>query len=106
MRDYGVTYKSVPLMCNSSSVICLSQNPVFYGRAKHIKVRYRFLRDHVEKGDIVMTYIDTERQLTNIFTKPLDASRFTSLRGELDDWNVEHMLKLDNSITCSYSPLV
>jgi hypothetical protein len=83
MRHYGVTYKSVPLMCDNSSTICLAQNPVFHGRAKHIKVRHRFLRDHVEKGDIVMKYIDTEMQLADIFTKPLDATRSTSLRGEL-----------------------
>jgi hypothetical protein len=61
MRDYGVTYKSVPLMCDSSSAICLSQNPVFHERAKRIKVRHHFLRDHIEKGDIEMKYIDTER---------------------------------------------
>jgi hypothetical protein len=52
MRDYRVTYMCVPLMCDNS---------VFHGRAKHIKVRHHFLRDHVEKGDIVMKYIDTER---------------------------------------------
>jgi hypothetical protein len=82
MRDYEVIYKSVPLMSDSSSAICLAQNPVFHGRAKHIKVRYHFLRDHVEKGDILMKYIDTERQQANIFTKSLDATRFASLRGE------------------------
>jgi hypothetical protein len=41
------------------------------------------LRDHVEKGDIEMRYIDTERQLADIFTKPLDASRFTNLGEKL-----------------------
>jgi hypothetical protein len=41
------------------------------------------LRDHVEKGDIEMRYIDTERQLANIFTKPLDASRFAALREKI-----------------------
>jgi hypothetical protein len=61
MRDYGETYKSVLLMCDSSSAICLAQNPVFHGRAKHIKVRHHFLRDHVEKGYIEMKYIDIER---------------------------------------------
>jgi hypothetical protein len=81
MSDYGETYKSVPLMCDSSSAICLAQNPVFHGRAKHIKVRHHFLRDHVEKGDIEMKYINTERQLTDIFTKPIDATHFASLRG-------------------------
>jgi hypothetical protein len=83
MRDYGVTYKSVPLMCDNSDAICLAQNIVFHGRAKHIKVRYHFLRDHVEKGVIVMKYINTERQLADIFTKPLDVTHFASLRGEL-----------------------
>jgi hypothetical protein len=60
MRDYGVTYKNVPHMCDSSSAICLAQNPVFRWREKHIKVRHHFLRDHVEKGDIEMRYIETE----------------------------------------------
>jgi hypothetical protein len=81
MRDYGVNYKSVPLICDSSSAICLAQNPVFHGRAKHIKVRYHFLRDHVEKGDIVIKYIDTERQMADIFTKSLDTTHFASLCG-------------------------
>jgi hypothetical protein len=82
MRDYGVAYKSVPLMCDSSSAICLVDNPIFHGRAKHIKVRHHFLRYHVEKGDIEIKFIDTERQLTDIFTKLLDSSRFASLQGE------------------------
>jgi hypothetical protein len=81
MRDYGETYKSVPLMCDSSSDIYLAQNSVFHGRVKHIKVRHHFLRDHVEKGDIEMRYIDTERQLTDIFIKSLDVTYFASLWG-------------------------
>jgi hypothetical protein len=81
MRDYGETYKSIPLMCDSSSAICLAQNPVFHGRAKHIKVRHHFLRDHVEKGDVEMKYIDIERLLADIFTKPLDVTHFASLQG-------------------------
>jgi hypothetical protein len=83
MRDYGVTYKSVPLMSDSYSAICLAHNPVFHGRAKHIKVRHWFLRNHVEKGDIEMKFIDIESQLADIFTEPLDSSHFAYLRGEL-----------------------
>jgi hypothetical protein len=48
-----------------------------------LKVRHHFLRDHVEKRDIEMRYIDTERQLVDIFTKPLNASRFAALRGKI-----------------------
>jgi hypothetical protein len=81
MRDYGVTYKSVPLMCDSSSAIYLAHNPVFRGRAKHIKVRHHFLRGYVEKGDIEIKFFDTERQLADILTKPYDSSHFACLWG-------------------------
>jgi hypothetical protein len=83
MREYIVTYKRVPLMCDSSSAICLAKNPVFYRGVKHIKVRHHFLRDHVEKGDIEMKYIEMERQLADILTKSLDVTHFASLRWEL-----------------------
>jgi hypothetical protein len=83
MRDYEVTYKSVPLMCDSSTAICLTHNPVSHGKVKHIKVRHHFLRDHVEKGEIEIKFIDTERQLVNIFIKPPNSSHFASLWGEL-----------------------
>jgi hypothetical protein len=49
---------------------------------KHIKLRH-FLREHVEKGDIEMRYNETEIQLIDIFTKPLDATHFASLGGGL-----------------------
>jgi hypothetical protein len=72
---------SIPLMCDSFSVICLAQNLVFHGRVKHIKVRHHFLRDHVENGDIEIKCIDIERQLVDILSKPLDATHFASLQG-------------------------
>jgi hypothetical protein len=50
-------------------------------RMGYLERRQHFLRDHVEKEDIEMRYIATERQLADIFNKPLDASRFAALRG-------------------------
>jgi hypothetical protein len=50
---------------------------------KYLKVRQHLLRDHVEKRDIEMRYNDTERQLADILTKPLDASHFAALRREI-----------------------
>jgi hypothetical protein len=48
---------------------------------RHLERRHHILRDLVEKGDIEMRYIDTKRQLADIFTIPLDASRFAALQG-------------------------
>jgi hypothetical protein len=67
-------------MCDNTNAISIVKNTVFHKRMRHLERRHHFLRDHVEKGDIEMRYIDIERQLAGIFTKPLDSSRFVDLR--------------------------
>jgi hypothetical protein len=79
MRDFGVRFERVSLMCDNTSVISVAKNPIFHKKMRHVERRHHFLRDHVEKGDIEMRYIDTERQLTNIFIKLLDSSQFANL---------------------------
>jgi hypothetical protein len=83
MRDFGVIFERVPLMCDNTSAISVAKNYVFHKRMTHLKVRHHFFRDHVENRDIEMRYIDTKRQLVDIFTKPLDASSFAALQGEI-----------------------
>jgi hypothetical protein len=78
-----VRFERVLLMCDNTSVISVAKNLVFHKTMRHIESRHHFLRYHVEKGDIEMRYIDTERQLADIFTKPLDSSRFADLREKL-----------------------
>jgi hypothetical protein len=83
MRDFGVRFERVPLMCDNTNVISVVKNSVFHKKMRHVERIHHFLRDHVEKGDIKMRYIDTERQLANIFTKSIDSSRFADLQGEI-----------------------
>jgi hypothetical protein len=84
LRDYGYKLTKVPLLCDNESAILMADNPVEHSRTKHIAVRYYFLRDHQQKGDIEIAYINTKEQLTDIFTKPLDEQTFTKLRHELN----------------------
>jgi hypothetical protein len=56
---------------------------VLHSKTKHIEVRYHFLRDNVEKGEIILIHVPTHNQLADIFTKPLDQATFTRLRGSL-----------------------
>jgi hypothetical protein len=69
-----VIYKRVPLMCDNTNAISVAKNPVFHKKMRHVERRHHFLRDHIEKEDIEMTYIDIERQLADIFIKPIDSS--------------------------------
>ena len=52
LKDYGITYRHVPLLCDNESAINIAENPKEHTRTKHIDIRYHFLRDHVEKGEI------------------------------------------------------
>jgi hypothetical protein len=81
MRYFGVRFERVPLICDNTSAISVAKNPVFHKKMRHLETRHHFLRDHVEKGDIDMRSIDTEIKLADIFTKPLDSSRFADLCG-------------------------
>ncbi|GJY33364.1 retrovirus-related pol polyprotein from transposon TNT 1-94 [Tanacetum coccineum] len=83
LTDYDIIYEKVPVFCDSTSAIAISNNPVLYSRTKHIDIRYHFIRDHILKGDIELHFIPTQYQLADIFTKPLDEPTFKRLIIEL-----------------------
>ena len=56
---------------------------MLHSRSKHIDIRHQLLRDHVNKGDIKMTHIETVYNIADIFTKPLGSERFAKLRLDL-----------------------
>ena len=84
LRDFGYNLSKVPLLCDNESAIRIAENPVEHSRTKHIDIRHHFLRDHQQKGDIEVFHVSTEKQLADIFTKPLDEKTFCRLRSELN----------------------
>ncbi|XP_016185716.2 uncharacterized protein LOC107627395 [Arachis ipaensis] len=52
--DYGLMLDHIPIKCDNTSVINLTKNPVQHSRTKHIEIRHHFIRDHVQKGDVVI----------------------------------------------------
>ena len=83
--DFSCEFSKIPLLCDNESAIKLANNPVQHSRTKHIDIRHDFLRGHEAKGDIALRHLSTERQLADIFTKPLDEQKFCALRSELNN---------------------
>ncbi|WVZ76650.1 hypothetical protein U9M48_024606 [Paspalum notatum var. saurae] len=81
--DFGLRFGKIPLRVDSTSAISVAKNPVLHSRTKHIDVRFHFLRDHYEKGDIDLVHAVSANQLADIFTKPLEFDAFARLRDEL-----------------------
>ena len=76
-------YDHISIKCDNTNAINLSKNLVQHSRTKYIEIRHHFLRDHVQKGDIVLEFVNTDKQFANIFTKPQIEDCFNFIRGEL-----------------------
>jgi hypothetical protein len=70
LRDYVYKLSKVPLICDNECAIRMAKNPIEHSRTKHIDIRYHFLRDHSQRGDIIVDHVSTHKQLVDIFTKP------------------------------------
>ncbi|WVZ80469.1 hypothetical protein U9M48_027940 [Paspalum notatum var. saurae] len=92
LSDFGLRFGRIPLLVDSTSAISVAKNPVLHSRTKHTDVRFHFLRDHYEKGDIDLVHVVSANQLADIFTKPLEFNAFTRLRGELGVEGVDNAL--------------
>nr|GFA34165.1 hypothetical protein [Tanacetum cinerariifolium] len=79
LTDYGFHFNKIPIYCDSKSAIAISCNLAQHSRAKHIAVRYHFIKEHVEKGTIELYFVKTDYQLADIFTKALPTERFNYL---------------------------
>lgn len=73
----------VTLYIDNKSALELAKNPVFHGRSKHIDVRYHFIRECVENGDILVKYVRTEEQCADSLTKALTSVKFEAMRNLL-----------------------
>jgi hypothetical protein len=71
----GTQPKAVTLRVDNNSAITLMKNLVFHGRSKNIDIKYHFIRECVERGQIVVKRVGTWEQKADALTKPLVAVR-------------------------------
>jgi hypothetical protein len=72
LKDYCCTMNHISPLCDNESATNIAYNPCEDSRTKHIDIRHHFLRDHAIKGDIIISHVETNDQLADIFTKLLD----------------------------------
>ncbi|GJS96924.1 retrovirus-related pol polyprotein from transposon TNT 1-94 [Tanacetum coccineum] len=63
--DYGLGFNKIPMYCDNKSAIALYCNNVQHSKSKHIDIRFRFIKEHVENGVIELYFVNTEYQLAN-----------------------------------------
>ncbi|KFD51376.1 hypothetical protein M513_07781, partial [Trichuris suis] len=68
------------LLTDNQGAICLTTNPQFHRRTKHIDVRYHFIRAEQENGTITVDYIRAAEQPADMLTKGLPPRRHLRCR--------------------------
>ncbi|KAJ0577616.1 putative RNA-directed DNA polymerase [Helianthus annuus] len=71
------------LRVDNTSAIALARNPVFHGRSKHIKSRFHYIRECVDREDIVVEQVSGIDQKADILTKALWKIKFKEMTEKL-----------------------
>jgi hypothetical protein len=84
LSDIQVEYdEPIPIYCNNTSAINISNNLVMKSKMKHIPIKYHFLWEQVAGKNIRVEYVGTKEQVADIFTKPLPWEAFEYLHQRL-----------------------
>ena len=64
---------------DNQGAIALAKNPVHHQRSKHIDIRYHFVRQFVQDGTISLQYVESEKNLADMLTKPVSGGKLRKL---------------------------
>ena len=67
----------------------MSKNPMFHDKSKHIEIKYRYIRDMVQRGAVKLQYVVTNEQIADVLTKPLAIVKFEYFREKLGVLQIE-----------------
>lgn len=65
---------------DSQSAIAMAKNPQFHGCAKHIDIKYHYIRGEVGNGTVKLSYLPTDKMLADVLTKGLSKEKHQKFR--------------------------
>jgi hypothetical protein len=83
--------ESVKLRIDNVSAINLAKNPIAHGRIKHIELRFHYLREQVNNGNLTLEHYRSEDQFADLFTKAVTVKVFQKLRDQMGIESVRNM---------------
>eukprot|EP00253_Pinus_taeda_P036626 PITA_36626 len=84
LQDFQITCTPpISILCDNTSAIIISKNPIMHSKSKHILIKYHFLREQVLEQKVKLEYVPSKEQVADIFAKPLPRETFEYLRQKL-----------------------
>ena len=82
LRPYDAN-KPITIHEDNQGTIAIAANPIAHARTKHTDVKYHFVPEARDTGQIVVHYCPSDIMTADILTKPLPKMRFQRLRSAL-----------------------
>jgi hypothetical protein len=85
LRELGIHLHQAPcLWCDNLGATCMTANPRFCARTKHIEVDFHFIHERVAHRQLDVQFISSSDQVTDGFTKSLLDSKLDIFRRNLN----------------------
>ena len=61
LQDIHVTCNEpIPILCDNTSAIGISKNPIMHSKTKHVPIKFHFLQEQITEKNIKLEYIGTK----------------------------------------------
>nr|GEW33082.1 hypothetical protein [Tanacetum cinerariifolium] len=76
VNEFGLPQEVLVVYCDNRSAVHLTKNNKFHSKTMHIEARHHFVRDIVEKREVIVDKIHTNDNPADMLTKVLTPTKF------------------------------